>query len=192
MSTRDVIVTAAAAVVLGIAQLAFGPLYTTLSGALGPIWVMLFLGFYYLPGIVLGLIIRKPGAALGGSVAAALVQVILGSPFGILALAAGASQGAGAELVFALFRYRRWSFPVLALAAVGSGVTALIYEYFTLGYANLEWWIPLAYLGVRIPSAIVLAAALGLAIYRALERSGAVRSPARRGSADVQTGGNLS
>lgn len=190
MSTRDVIVTAAAAVVLGIAQLAFGPLYTTLAGALGPIWVMLFLGFYYLPGILLGLIIRKPGAAFGGSVAAALVQVILGSPFGILALAAGASQGAGAELVFALFRYRRWGFPVLALAAVGSGVTALVYEYFTLGYANLEWWIPITYLGVRIPSAIILAAGLGLALYRGLERSGAVRPSEPRAVADAGSGGS--
>lgn len=178
MNTRDVIVTAATAVVLGLAQVAFGPLYTTLAGVLGPIWVMLFLGFYYLPGILIALIVRKPGAALGGSVAAALVQVILGSPFGILALAAGATQGAGAEIVFALFRYRRWGFFPLSLAAVGSGVTALVYEYFALGYASLEWWIPLAYLGVRIPSAVILAAGLGLLLYRGLVKAGAVRERA--------------
>ncbi len=174
MNTRDTIVTAAVAVVLGLAQVAFGPLYTLFAGVLGPIWVMLLLGFYYLPGILIPLIVRKPGAAFIGSVAAALVQIILGSPFGILALFAGATQGAGAEIVFALFRYRRWRFPVLALAAIGSGLAALVYEYFILAYGSLAWWIPLAYLGVRVPSSVLLAAALGLWLYKGLVMSGAV------------------
>jgi len=177
MSIRDIIVSTAVAIVLGLAQMAFGPFYTMMAGLLGPIWVMLFLGFYYLPGILIGLMIRKPGAAFAGSLIAALVQVILGSPFGVLALAAGAVQGAGAELVFALFRYRRWNFGVLSLAAIGSGVTAIIYEYLLLGYGQLEKWILLAYLAIRIPSAVILAAALGQGLYRGLIRSGTVREP---------------
>ena len=175
--TRDIVIAAVISVAVGLIHFAYGSLYLALSGALGNIWVMLFLGFYYITGILVAYVIRKPGAAFFASVLAAFVQLLVGSPFGIAAVFAGMVQGAGAEAVFAAFRHRNYRFPVLALASVASGAFAFVFEFFYLSYGRLEWWVPVAYFFVRIPSAVILAGLLGKLLADALAKTGVIRLP---------------
>jgi energy-coupling factor transport system permease protein len=171
-NTTDIIVTAAIAVVTGLMHFGYGFFYNAMAAVLGPVWVMLFLGFYYLPGTLIGYAVRKPGAALFGSLLSALVQILAGSPFGILALWAGALQGAGAEGVFALTRYRRFGPVVLSLAATASGILAYLYEYLLFSYNELEFAVQAGYFLVRIPSAVILAGLLGYLIGQGVTKSG--------------------
>jgi energy-coupling factor transport system permease protein len=62
------------------------------------------MGFWFIVSIIAAAIIRKPGVALVSEVLAAAVQVMLGSPAGLLLLLTGFVQGAGAEVVFAATR----------------------------------------------------------------------------------------
>lgn len=174
-TTRDLIVTAVISVALGLIYMAYGVLYVALAAVLGQVGIMLLLGFYYLVGILVPYIIRRPGAALVASFLTVLTEFLAGSPFGIAAIWAGLAQGLGAEVVFASRRWRDYRLPVLMLAAVSSGVFAYVYEYFLLSYGALPVSIQLGLFLVRIPSAIVLAGWLAKVLGDALARTGVLR-----------------
>ena len=93
---------------------------------------------------------------------------------GIETLYSGFAQGLGAELVFALFLYRRFNLRVAMLAGVASGIGATILEYFL--YRNIEKSLAfnLIYLGTWMISGAILAGLLGWLLVRALARTGAL------------------
>ncbi len=88
-------------------------------------------------GVLVALVVRRPGAALFGGVVAAAVSAFLGSQWGLDALLSGLIQGAGAELAFALVLYRSWTLPVAMLGGGARGIGAAIHDvvlyYPTLG-----------------------------------------------------------
>ena len=108
--TRDIVVAAVIGVAFGVAFFVAGGLWSAIAG-LGPAQ-NLFYGVWLLPAIVAPLIIRKPGAALFAEVVAASLSALLGSLWGVDTLLSGIMQGAAAELVFALTRYRSYAFPI--------------------------------------------------------------------------------
>ena len=80
-------------------------------------------GVWLLGGTLGGYVIRKPGAALFVELLAATVSMGLGSQWAIATLYSGLAQGLGAEIVFALVAYRR--FTVWVAAAAGARVLRL-------------------------------------------------------------------
>jgi len=174
-TTRDLIVTAVIAVALGLIFLAYGVLYLALVPALGQVGIMLLLGFYYLPGILVPYIVRRPLAALLASFLAGVTELLAGSPFGIAAVWAALVQGAGAEVVFAARRWRDYRLGILIVAAIVSGIFAYVYEYFLLSYGALSFGVQAGLFLVRIPSAAVLAGVLGKVLGDALARTGVLR-----------------
>src|SRR3954468_18664853 len=86
-------------------------------------------GPWLLGGPLAALIIRKPGAALFGELVAAAVSMLLGAPWGLQTLESGLVQGLAAELVFALFLYRVWSWPVAMLSGALAGVAAGVNDW---------------------------------------------------------------
>lgn len=125
-------------------------------------------------GILGALIIRKPGAALLTEMIAASVSALLGSQWGLTALQSGLIQGLGAELIFALFLYRRWGLEVAALAGAGAGLAMSLNDLIVWypGFGSL-------FITVYLISALIggaLIAGLGSwALTRSLARSGALR-----------------
>ena len=66
----------------------------------------LFTGIWLIGGVLGGLIIRKPGAAVFVEVLAASVSALLGSQWAIETVYSGLAQGLGAELIFLIFMYK--------------------------------------------------------------------------------------
>jgi energy-coupling factor transport system substrate-specific component len=128
--TVDIVVAAIIAVAFGVVFLAWNAIYT----AADPIFVFLrpaqaiLYGIWLLPGVLVGLIVRRPGAAFFGGLVSAAVSVLLGSPYGADALLSGAIQGGGAELAFAIGLYRRWNLPFAILAGALAAVAAAIHD----------------------------------------------------------------
>ena len=87
-------------------------------------------GIWLLGGVLGGLIIRKPGAAIFVEVFAASVSAALGSQWGPETLYSGLAQGLGAELIFLLFAYRKFNLLVAILSGIGAGVGAWTLELF--------------------------------------------------------------
>ncbi|MGO3885712.1 MAG: ECF transporter S component [Mycetocola sp.] len=132
-------------------------------------------GVWFLGAIIGALVIRKPGAALFVEVIAATVSALIGNVWGIETLYSGLVQGLGAELVFALLLYRAWGIPAAALAGVGAGAGAIIFEYITGNIAkSVEF--NLIYTGTVLASGAILAGVLGWFLVRALAASGALSS----------------
>src|SRR3977135_411592 len=125
--TRDFIVAAALAVPLGLVlSFAYGFVWLTARGIL-PQLGDVFDGFYIVGGVLVGYVIRRPGAALLGEMLAALIELPF-TGFGAVVLWLGLVQGLGVEAVFLATRYRRFDLPIMLVAgAMGALFAGLGY-----------------------------------------------------------------
>jgi energy-coupling factor transport system permease protein len=142
------------------------PLLPGLQGLLDGPWLF--------AGVLGALIIRKPGAAIYTELLAAVVSALVGNAWGgFLTIEAGIVQGLGAELIFLIFFYRRWSLPVAILAGAGAALAG--------GINNLILWYPgsdaaftTIYLVSTVLSGAIIAGALSWVLARGLAATGAL------------------
>ena len=176
--TVDIVVTAVLGVAFGIVfwgwNLVFGVLAEPL--AFFPPLSAVLNGVYLMPGVVAGLLVRRPGASIFASTLAAAVSILLGSPYGGIIVVYGLVQGAGAELGFLLTRYRSFGWATALLAAATAGLATSILD-------NTIYYAELSFLGYQLPytvftvlSSMLLAGVVGLLLVRALARTGALSS----------------
>ncbi|MGI8999570.1 MAG: ECF transporter S component, partial [Candidatus Limnocylindria bacterium] len=131
-------------------------------------------GIWLLPGVLVALIVRRPGAAFFGGLVAAAVSVMLGSPYGADALISGAIQGGCAELGFAIGLYRRWNLPFAMLAGALAGLFAAIHDvivYFP--DVGTTFWA--VYAVATVVSGAVVAGVGSSLLLRALVATGVLR-----------------
>lgn len=133
-------------------------------------------GIWLLGGVVGGLVIRKPGAALVVELVAAIVSMLIGNVWGVSTVLSGLVQGLGAELIFALFFYRRFGIAVAALAGVGAAVAAWVFELFYGSSPNILKSVEFntIYLVSVVVSGAILAGVVGWLLVRALAVTGAL------------------
>jgi energy-coupling factor transport system substrate-specific component len=174
--TRDIVVTAVIGVAFGVVFWVWGLVWNgpleLRSGIALPVKDLGY-AVWLVPAVLAPLVVRKPGAAIFAELVAAGVSALLGSSWGVDTLVSGFVQGAGAELVFAATRYRVWSFPVLAAAALGSAAAAWIHDWI-VWYPTVDPVIQIVrgvFMGI---SAVVIVAGGSLALHRSLKRAGAL------------------
>ena len=131
-------------------------------------------GIWLIGGVLGGLIIRKPGAALFVELLAAVVSALIGNQWGIETIYSGIAQGLGAELVFALFAYRRFGVLPAMLAGAAAGAAAWTLELFLSGNLQKSPEFLGLYFTTVVISGAVLAGLLGWVIVRALAATGAL------------------
>jgi energy-coupling factor transport system substrate-specific component len=171
--TRDILVTAVIGVAFGVVFWVWGLAW---YGPFAPLETMfvardLLYAVWLVPAVLAPLIVRRPGAAVFAEMVAAGVSAILGSAWGVDTLLSGFVQGAAAELVFAMFLYRSWSLPVLALAAIASAAAAWLHDW-VLYFAEVSVDIQLAR-GIAMAISAVVFVALGSRwLAAALRRTG--------------------
>jgi len=172
--TRDIVVTAVIGVAFGVVFWAWGLVWNgpleVLSSVALPVRDLGY-AVWLVPAVLAPLVIRKPGAAIFAEMVAAGVSALLGSAWGPDTLLSGFVQGAGAELVFAATRYRNWTFPVLALAALGSAAAAWIHDWI-IWYPTIDPTIQVVRGVFMAISAVVIVAGGSIVLHRALKRAG--------------------
>ena len=175
----DIVVASVLGVAIGLVFWAWNTVgyawFTAMDGltpGLGGIAV----GIWLIGGVIGGLVIRKPGAALLVEVIAAIVSMLIGNVWGVSTLLSGLVQGLGAELIFALFLYRRFTLPVAMLAGVGAAVFAWVFELFYGSSPNILKTLEFntIYLVTVSISGAVLAGLVGWLAVRALAATGAL------------------
>ena len=77
-------------------------------------------GVWFMAATLAGYLLQKPGVAIVAEVIAAVIEVLLGNWFGPMVIVAGIIQGGGAEIVFALNKYRKIDGAVMYLADTGA------------------------------------------------------------------------
>lgn len=142
------------------------PLTPGLQGLLDGPWLF--------AGVLGALIIRKPGAAIYTETLAAVVSALVGNTWGgFLTIEAGLVQGLGAELIFLVFFYRRWSLPVAILAGAGAALAGGI-NNLILWFAGADALFTTVYLLSTVLSGAVIAGAGSWLIARGLAATGAL------------------
>lgn len=171
--TVDIVVAAVLGIAFGVVFFAWNNLWATLQ----PLFVgfqpgqAFMYGMWLLPGVLGGLVIRKPGAAVFTELVAATVSVFFGAPQPLVIILYGLGQGLAAELVFAGFRYRSWRFPVALLAGAVAGLVPAIVDPIFY-YPTWPTGFKFAWLGIVVCSAAMIAGAGGWALVRALAPTG--------------------
>lgn len=131
-------------------------------------------GIWLIGGVIGGLIIRKPGAALYVELLAAIVSAVLGSQWGPSTVYSGIAQGIGVEIVLAIFLYRRFGLVIAMLGGMAAGWGAFVLELFTSGNLGKTLQFNLIYLVTLSISGAILAGAVGYVVVNALAKTGAL------------------
>lgn len=141
------------------------PLLPGLQGLLAGPWLI--------AGVLGGLIIRKPGAALYTETVAAVISALVGNAWGPLTIASGLAQGLGAEIVFLIFLYKVWTLPVALLAGAASGLACGINDRI-LSYPGADVPFTAVYITSTTISGAVIAGLGGWLLMKALASTGAL------------------
>ncbi len=182
--TIDLVTTCLIGVVFGVAYWGWSSAYTALdlSGVLGPV-KGLFGGPWLIAGVVGGLVVRRPGAALTAEFLAAMVSGILGTQWGATVLLSGLLQGLGVEFALGLLLFRNFSVYVAMLGGIFAAAFETLYEWDAYWIGLSTSW-KLQYLGWFALSGAVVAGLGGWLLTRALARTGAIDAlPAGREAA---------
>lgn len=144
-----------------------------LIGALLPGLGGLLAGPWLIAGVIGGLVIRKPGAALYTELLAAVISALVGNQWGPLTIVSGLVQGLGAELIFAVFLYASFRLPVALLAGAGAGLGGGINDRISW-YPGADALFTTVYIASTTVSGLVIAGLGGWAIVRGLAATGAL------------------
>ena len=169
------VIAVACAVIFWIWDIAVSPATQTALVA-APEFRPLIGGAWLLGGTLGGLLIRKPGAALFCEIVAAFISVLFtGGAWSGEILLAGLIQGIGAEVAFAIFRYRRWD----AFVAVFSGALCGLFmggnEIFIYS-PDMEPVKAIIYVACSVISGAVIAGFLAWILVQNLAKTGVLSS----------------
>ncbi|MGO4691905.1 ECF transporter S component [Glaciibacter sp. 2TAF33] len=172
----DIVIASVIGVASGLVFVVWNQASNPLSAVLSPVLPglqALLGGGWLFAGVLGGLIIRKPGAAIYTELLAAVISTLVGNQWAALTLVSGVVQGLGAEIVFALFLYRNYRL-VVALAAGAVAGLALAINDLVLWYPGSASEFATIYVVSAIVSGIVLAGLLSWLAMRGLARTGAL------------------
>ncbi|OZG50209.1 ECF transporter S component [Bombiscardovia coagulans] len=147
-----------------------------LMTALLPGLASLLHGFFYFPVTLSLLIIRKPGAAVYSNFIAVLVELLLGNFYGSgLVFLEALMQGLCAEIIYALFRYKRWT---LGITIAAGFFVSMVYNAFLLlfFYQGVSFLSSRGIIGTicEALSGILLCGILSWLIFKAIVATGAL------------------
>ncbi len=174
-TTKEVVIVAMVAAVIGVIYTLLDYAYMPLSAALGTVFMELTFGIYLLSASLPMYIVRKPGFAIFGGLVTAGVNLLLGSPYGLQLVLAGLLQAAGMEIAYAVGKYKG-SMPEMVIGSILSAVLVLCRDGFM-------WGSPWAYgtsiaigvIVVRLLSATIIGIILVKIITAALVKTGVLK-----------------
>jgi energy-coupling factor transport system substrate-specific component len=174
ITLHDLVLLAALAVVFGFLYWALVQLWGWLQVAMGPFGDLAqnaLAGGWMVVAPLAVYIVRKPGVGIVVEIIAAIVEVVfLASPVGPMLLLVGLIQGVGAELPFALTRYRRYGWGVFLASGISAALFNLVLGMVRFGWAGQDFFA--LRVGLQFASGILLCGLLAKLIGDALLRTG--------------------
>ncbi|MBT0994713.1 ECF transporter S component [Cellulomonas sp. DKR-3] len=180
LTLADLVLLAVLAVVFGFLYWALVQAWGALQLAMGPFGDLaqhVLAGGWMIAAPLATYIVRKPFVGIVVEIVAAFVEVaFLASPVGPMLLLVGFVQGAGAELPFALTRYRRYGWGVFVASGVSAGLASVALGAVRFGWLQQDWF---AWrLGLTVVSSVLLCGLLARVLGDALARTGVLDNTA--------------
>lgn len=178
---QDIILVAMLCVVFGVIYLGAVWLIAPLAAIFAPLGFAnlgteIIFGIWFMAATLAPYIIQRPGVAIVAEVLASLIEVLLGNMYGPMVIVAGIIQGAGAEVVFAAYRYKKFDRTSMYLASFGCCITGFLWSFIRSGYGQLSLGILVLYFIVRALSSLVFAGILCKAMGDGLAKTGLLKS----------------
>jgi energy-coupling factor transport system substrate-specific component len=172
----DIVVASVIGVASGVLFWLWGLAWPGLDTALSftPGLSGLLAGGWLFAGVLGGLVVRKPGAALYAEVVAAVVSMALGTQWAFLTLVWGLVQGIAAELGFAIFLYANWRLVAALTSGAFAGVAVALLDTNFSSVAALAAEARAVYFVSAVVSGILIAGLLSWVVMRALAATGAL------------------
>ena len=175
----DLVTAAVFAVALGVAFWGFDvfvyPVVGIITAGFPPLGGLA-TGVWILPAVAGMLLIRRPGAAIFVELIAANVELTLGNSWGVTVLISALIQGLAVELVFALFRYRKFGLGIAALAGAVAAFFEIVGYELNAYYADYSLTFQIVLVICAVVSGAVISGGLGSLLIRALARTGALNA----------------
>lgn len=172
-TTRDIVVAAVLAVAVGVIFWAWDLLWSAALGAVPFPPQYIFVGVWMIGGLLIPYVVRRPGAALFGELVAAFVSMAMGNQWGVLVMASGLVQGAGAEIVFGIGRWRHFTGVWLYGAAALAGLFSILLDTFVYSYYAAYTWTSIIVAAILcVVGAVILGGGLSMLLGHALKRTG--------------------
>jgi energy-coupling factor transport system substrate-specific component len=171
-TTKDIVTIVVISVVFGIVGAGWGYIWNLAFAVptIGGIFSAALTFVWFIAPLVSFYLIRKPGVALVTQLLTGVIAILAGHPSGVVVYGWYILEGIGAELGFAIFRYKRVDMPAMMLAgflqAINYGWGLVYFQIYQFGFAAWFWpWV------FTFATAWV-AGPIGLGIGRALARTG--------------------
>lgn len=173
--TKEVVVIAMVAAVVGVLYTLMDYAYMPLAAVLGTIFMELTFGIYLLSAALPMYIVRKPGFAIYGALVTAGVNLLLGSPYGIQLVLAGVLQGIGIEIGYALFGKYEGNMKNIIIGAILGALLVFSRDVLVFGTLSYGAKIVTGIIVVRLLSAVIIGTLLIKGITAALNKTGVLR-----------------
>jgi energy-coupling factor transport system substrate-specific component len=177
---KEIIMVAMICIVFGVVYLAAVYLASFIATALTPAGLSplgneIVFGVWFMAATLAGYILQKPGVAIVAEVIAAVIEVLLGNWFGPMVIVAGIIQGAGAEIVFAANKYKKFDGKVMYLAATGSCITSFLWSFVRSGYGKFSVPFLILLFVIRLISSLVFSGLICKLIGDGLAKTGLLK-----------------
>lgn len=176
MKTKEVVIIAMVAAVIGVIYTLLDYAYMPLSAVLGTVFMELTFGIYLLSASLPMYLVRKPGAAVFGALVTAGVNLLLGSPYGLQLVLAGVLQAIGMEIGYLIMGKYEGNMKNMVIGSILAACLVLCRDAFF-------WGSPMCYgagiaagvIIVRLLSAVVIGILLVKLITAALVKTGVLK-----------------
>jgi ABC-type thiamin/hydroxymethylpyrimidine transport system permease subunit len=158
--TKEIVIVAMLAVVIGVIYTLMDAAYMPLSAILGPVFMELTFGVYLLSAALPMYIARKPGFALFGALVTAGANLLLGSPYGIQLVLAGVLQAGGTEIGYLIGGKHKGSY--INITATGI-LSFMIFLLFFQGISDVDAPLKFLFLSYHV-NGLMSVLALGIRI----------------------------
>ncbi|EPY2273266.1 ECF transporter S component [Clostridium sporogenes] len=171
LKLKEIVVMAMLSALMGVVFMGLDSIYQPLTTIAGPLGGDIIYGVYLISALLSMYIVRKPGAGVLGALFTGLVNLLMGSPYGIHIIVASLLQGAGVEIVVAIRKYSKFSYFQMSIASILAMILVTMRDYFIFGFNLYPKLIPIMII-IRVVSSIIFGAGLSIALGKALKSTG--------------------
>jgi len=171
LKLKEIVVMAMLSALMGVVFMGLDSIYQPLTTIAGPLGGDIIYGVYLISALLSMYIVRKPGAGIVGSLFTGLVNLLMGSPYGIHIIVASLLQGAGVEIAVATRKYSKFSYFQMSIASILAMILVTMRDYFIFGFQLYPKLIPIMLI-IRVVSSIIFGAGLSIALGKALKSTG--------------------
>jgi len=133
-------------------------------------------GLFTMSAVLGPYIMRKPGVAIVVGGLTGLVQVFMASTFSSTVFISGLVQGLGAEIAFALFRYKKYNWKTMLLAAFGATVASFILAWYRDLLSGLSFDILAVRFILRLISVLIISGVISKLLADKLAKAGVLKA----------------